>query len=98
MSRSEQDLQRRLDILVKALEKEQNDKINGVTKVTKAMSKTNLEPKEGNENQDEAMDSGEEEYYQPEKKSPEKSEEDMRHLDDECQINIGVNDDDANSN
>jgi SWI/SNF-related matrix-associated actin-dependent regulator of chromatin subfamily A member 5 len=50
MSRSEQDLQRRLDILVKALEKEQTDKINGVTKVTKAMSKTNLEPKEGDEN------------------------------------------------
>lgn len=98
MSRSEQDLQRRLDILVKALEKEQNDKINGVTKVTKAMSKTNLEPKEGNENQDEAMDSEEEEYYKPEKKSPEKSEEDMRHLDDECEINIGGNDDDANSN
>ena len=44
------------------------------------------------------MDSEEEEYYKPEKKSPEKSDEDMRHLDDECEINIGGNDDDANSN
>jgi hypothetical protein len=60
MSRSEQDLQRRLDILVKALEKEQNDKKRSMTSVTKSMAEAGISEQADNFKIDIDMESFEE--------------------------------------